>query len=73
VGINTENYQWELSSENYQWELSSENYDLVYHHAEKLRFIGIMAYPKTRTKYLQRDQALFKDGINSTFKSLRNS
>ena len=23
----------------------SENYDLVYHHAEKLRFIGILAYP----------------------------
>ena len=37
---------WELSSENYHWELSSENYDLVYHHAEKLRFIGILAYPK---------------------------
>ena len=28
------------------WELSSENYDLVYHYAEKLRFIGILAYPK---------------------------
>ena len=26
--------------------LSSENYHLVYHHAEKLRFIGILAYPK---------------------------
>ena len=37
---------WKLSYENYQWELSSENYDLVYHHAEKLRFIGILAYPK---------------------------
>ena len=46
----SENYPWiiwELSSENYQWELSSENYDLVYHYAEKLRFIGIQAYPKT--------------------------
>ena len=44
--LSSENYQWELSSENYQWELSSENYHLVYHHAEKLRFIGILAYPK---------------------------
>ena len=35
-----------LSSENYQWELLSQNYDLVYHHAEKLRLIGILAYPK---------------------------
>jgi hypothetical protein len=26
--------------------LYSENYHLVYHHAEKLRFIGILAYPK---------------------------
>jgi hypothetical protein len=33
-------------NENYQWELSSENYDLVYNLAEKLRFIGILAYPK---------------------------
>ena len=41
----SENYPWiiwELSSENYQWELLSENYHLVYHHAEKLRFIGIL-------------------------------
>ena len=45
----SENYQWELLSENYEWELSSENYDLVYHHAEKLRFIGILAYPKMDT------------------------
>ena len=45
--LSFENYQWELSSENYEWELSSENYDLVYHHAEKLRFIGILAYPKS--------------------------
>ena len=41
---------WELSSENYQWKLLSENYDrnydLVYNYAEKLRFIGILAYPK---------------------------
>ena len=44
--LSSENYQWKLSSENYQWELSSENYHLVYHHAEKLRFIGILAYPK---------------------------
>ena len=44
--LSSENYQWELSSENYQWELSSENYDLVYDLAEKLRFIGILAYPK---------------------------
>ena len=35
-----------IMTENYEWELSSENYDLVYHHAEKLRFIGILAYPK---------------------------
>jgi hypothetical protein len=27
----------------------SENYQLVYHHAEKLRFIGILAYPKITT------------------------
>ena len=45
--LSSENYEWELSSENYEWELSSENYDLVYHHAEKLRFIGILAYLKT--------------------------
>jgi hypothetical protein len=45
--LSSENYQWELSSENYQWELSSENYHLVYHHAEKLRFIGILPYPKS--------------------------
>jgi hypothetical protein len=44
--LSSENYEWELSSENYAWELSSENYDLVYHHADKLRFIGILAYPK---------------------------
>ena len=24
------------------------NYDLVYHHAEKLRFIEILAYPKSQ-------------------------
>ena len=41
--LSSENYQWELSSENYQWELSPENYQLVYHHSEKLRFIGILA------------------------------
>ena len=46
--LSSENYEWELSSENYEWELSSENYDLVYHHAEKLRFIGILAYPENR-------------------------
>ena len=44
--LSSENYQWELSSENYEWKLSSENYHLVYHHAEKLRFIGILSYPK---------------------------
>ena len=43
--LSSENYEWELSSENYEWELSSENYHLVYHHAEKLRFVGILAYP----------------------------
>ena len=45
----SENYPriiWELSSENYERELSFENYHLVYHHAEKLRFIGILAYLK---------------------------
>ena len=54
----SENYPWiiwELLSENYQWELSSENYDLVYHHAEKLRFIGILAYP-TRSNTLHNYQ-----------------
>ena len=30
---------------NYPW-IIAENYHLVYHHAEKLRFIGILAYPK---------------------------
>ena len=49
--LSSENYQWELSSENYEWELSSENYHLVYHHAEKLRFIGILAYPKIQLGY----------------------
>ena len=33
----------------------SGNYDLVYcDDAEKLRFIGILAYPKTRTKNVLR-------------------
>ena len=36
LGIMSENYPWII------WELSSGNYDLVYHHAEKLRFIGIL-------------------------------
>ena len=51
--LSSENYEWELSSENYHQLLSenynqllSENYHLVYHHAEKLRFIGILAYTK---------------------------
>ena len=44
--LSSENYQWKLLSGNYEWELLSENYNLVYHHAEKLRFIGILAYPK---------------------------
>ena len=46
----SENYlgiMMRIISGNYEWELSSENYDLVYHHAEKLRFIGILAYLKT--------------------------
>ena len=51
----SENYEWELSvdyewelSVDYKWELSpSIYYHLVYHDdAEKLRFIGILAYPK---------------------------
>ena len=46
--LSSENYEWELLSENCEMELLSENYDLVYHHAEKLRFIGILAYPKTK-------------------------
>ena len=45
--LSSENFEWELSFENYEWELSSENYDPVYNHAEKLRIIGILAYPKT--------------------------
>ena len=51
----SENYPWiiwELFSENYEWELSSENYHLVYHHAKKLRFIGILAYPKMYSSHL---------------------
>ena len=50
----SENYPWiiwELSFENYQWELSSENYHPVYHLSEKLRFIGILAYPKISSKH----------------------
>ena len=43
----SENYLG-IMTENYEWELSSEIYDLVYHHAEKLRFIGILAYPKIK-------------------------
>ena len=39
VGIITENYQWELSPSTY------------INDAEKLRFIGILAYPKTNTLY----------------------
>jgi hypothetical protein len=42
----SENYLLGIINGNYEWELSSENYHLVYHHAEKLRFIGILAYPK---------------------------
>ena len=46
----SENYLG-IITENYQWELSSENYDLVItlhdYHMEKLRFIVILAYPKT--------------------------
>ena len=42
----SENYLLRIITGNYEWELSYENYDLVYHHAEKLRFIGILAYPK---------------------------
>ena len=50
-GIISGNYPWiivwELSVGIIVWELSCENYELlVYHHAEKLRFIGILAYPK---------------------------
>ena len=50
--LSSENYEWELSSENYEWELFSENYHLVYHHAEKLRFIGILAYSKNEPDIL---------------------
>ena len=50
--LSSENYEWELSSENYEWELSSENYHLVYHLAEKLRFTGILAYPKNEPDIL---------------------
>ena len=46
----SENYLG-IMTENYEWELSSENYDLVY--AEKLRFIGILAYPKLVTLGVQ--------------------
>ena len=42
---------------NYEWELSSEKYYLIYHHAEKLRFIGILAYPK-RNKERRSDQSM---------------
>ena len=74
-GLSSENYRlriivWELSSENYRlriivWELSSENYDLVYHHADKLRFIGMLAYPKIRL-----DCNLTKGHLYSTLKSI---
>ena len=44
------NYLQRIMSGNYRLriitELSSENYDLGYQHAEKLKFIGILAYPK---------------------------
>ena len=56
VVLEKENIQWKLaqlvllvtmviSSEIRPLEVS-ENYHLVYHHAEKLSFIGILAYPK---------------------------
>ena len=37
---------WELSSDNYLLRIMTGNYLLVYDLAEKLRFIGIPAYPK---------------------------
>ena len=41
------NYPWIMSG-NYPW-IMSGNYPLVYYDdAEKLRFIGILAYPKMR-------------------------
>ena len=47
----SENYLLRIMSGNYRLRIMSGNYDLVYHHAEKLRFIGILAYLKTY--YLQ--------------------
>ena len=62
-------------SENYLgiifWELllgiMSGNYDLVYHHAEKLRFIGILAYPKISTCIICGDKMFDKMLISVTW------
>ena len=43
-GIMSGNYPWTIRG------FTSENYDLVYHHAEKWRFTGILAYPKIPLK-----------------------
>ena len=42
------NYLLRIKSGNYFLRIISGNYHLVYHHAEKLRFIGILAYPKIK-------------------------
>ena len=50
-------------SGNYPWIIrgfTSENYDLVYHHAEKWRFIGILAYPKILDDFLQSNRNSFE-------------
>ena len=39
----------------------TKNYHLVYQHSEKLRFIGIMAYPKTVEYY----KKIFKIWVNA--------
>ena len=47
---NLRNYCLRIMCGNYLLRIMSENYQLVYHDAEKLRFIGILAYPKSFLK-----------------------
>ena len=42
----SENYLLRIISGNYLLRIMTRNYLLVYNLAEKLRFIGILAYPK---------------------------
>ena len=48
-------------------EIISENYQLVYHHAENVRFIGILTYPKTLSEVFGHIKLHKKKSINIYF------